>query len=1525
MNNDINNKIKTVKVSVYDPIFNNILKTYVFLNDHSKQLYHAANSISLQHNSKLSIPIQQEKILSHEFGAHWKHYFIPNIIDIDHDIINTIGSGPGNSSLGDVYSDILGQILSDTLDINEDIKISDADIESSDIGDKLFEDQLDRKNKKQDSSIEITNSKVLTYNGNKIEIAKTKLTYEDSMMVVKEKIYLETLIPPFRQHLFWIIDDEIFTTYEINLMESGNDVNIDIRTLKENEKIEGNLYSDKSLYKLKNEIKIIPRDTFILLSQLHSSTGSIQLYVVDLQLFIQPNKKMLVNIINDKYKIDYIYYGFILKYYPLLPRELFRNYIINENEIPVKYPKLSPSKTILSRKYDTENDIISNATDYIDSDNKSNYIHNSLKKYGLTMGISKLTIEITGRSIVNLRNLFDIIEINNIIPEAHAYLTYEDQHYFIKKTYKYLREDLSTRFPVDMREGVVIMVTTGLNNNNNKDKDKLNNDNITLINTIYINFLSNGNYKIKTSFDDDTADSFDHTLNYIKKIVNPIIQEINLYKSKLFNTNTEYDLVNATTVNYKSLDIAIFWKKTLLDNEFRSVRDIWNIFVSAGMIIDRTYTQNFEFVFAKGMHVFDEGLMESLIKLTHESKNYYAYLINPDIAEKWNDTFGGKHVKMIHRTTDVKFELINLVESEYYIFYKYLLYVIASAQKILKHDIHDKPQSQSSGNLKKLKKLREYDPVLYNLHKYGLTTNYSILCQNPTQPLILTDDEVSRLSKNKKDKLTKYWNFTLKKPAYYTCPSEKYPHLNFIVGVHPLKYCMPCCKKIKSKEESKKTLIYNSCLSDHNWDHNNKMEIMKSSHASISDDLTRYITVFGKEIGPGRLSRLPIELSKLLENTLSNYKKAPKVSNPNVKFKKRITNESYAKLGYYLFGIDKGYDIYTMELNSFINTLIHGLHSNDIINNYKLSDYLDEFLNAKDTPIIYKQLLNGRLLMLMKSFKEYQTCMQIFIKKLSALFPAVHSNNITSFNKKYKPFLMTISELSKIFNNKISQSILIELITEILSRMNIVNIIVCINETYDNQIETTIYINPYIRSVTNFSDTTVKYLLMNKHNNAFVPIYIISPDDYFYDGSIYKKLFTIVDTIMITISMIIATIDNSFKSDINDKLIDLEFMKQFMIWNNERYKQNDKIILKYISNYNMCYGILIDTYIGRYYIPINFSQNINDSIPSSLDLPQTNVFKRMNLKFSTLYKYIQRINDFISTGKHKILNLKKYKLIMINNMITTDNDSTNEFFHERQIFKFGLQDGNFDKMFRDSIKIEMKHDLDDVNLSIKNMIPPLKDKTNTDLSSAFYNNLKYQLFTSEFLSYLKKEKNNKIRNKLLSLLLRKNTHITALTNEINDLLKEYPSDYNLIKQFIHNYFKKDKNKLLSIISNYLFSFDNITLSNLHKLDKNDIKQSLKQLVKHFTTIKKIDSNIDFPNIFIPCGTDKTSTPYCDGRKLIIEDVTILNELIDLLASDIINPMKYSYMMKNIQTENIIDYFKFDRSDDVIIMIENQSI
>ncbi|MHB2028961.1 MAG: hypothetical protein ACYCPT_09110, partial [Acidimicrobiales bacterium] len=256
-------------------------------------------------------------------------------------------------------------------------------------------------------------------------------------------------------------------------------------------------------------------------------------------------------------------------------------------------------------------------------------------------------------------------------------------------------------------------------------------------------------------------------------------------------------------------------------------------------------SNSFEILLKKGMHDFDQTILRRIIAMIKNIniRNEYLYLIDANIKLKWEQHMIGRIVYIENRNNDVKFKIINAHKDEGKYFEMYILTFIYKFINTSDKLARTAPISAPTST-RLIKKLQQIDPVLYNIKRYKAKNVYSRLCQKSRQPTVYTDDQVRAIGASK---LTKYWNFTTNKPAYYNCPNKLYPHLSFIVNAHPKNYCMPCCKKTVITDDMK------VCFDKHIYDTNIQ---------NVSQRVKRY----GRELQSYDLSQLPSQLQQLFLN-----------------------------------------------------------------------------------------------------------------------------------------------------------------------------------------------------------------------------------------------------------------------------------------------------------------------------------------------------------------------------------------------------------------------------------------------------------------------------------------------------------------------------------------------------------------------------------------------------------------------------------------------------------------------------------
>lgn len=761
---------------------------------------------------------------------------------------------------------------------------------------------------------------------------------DDNITEVKEKIFLSTGIPAYRQHLFWING--------AGLIECPYTLRTDTLYATEIDTI-GNLTDtilgmpmDKNLYLYREAIKVEAHDDFMLLSEILSDYNNYTIYVVDLAIFTRSKQVQLLDIVrDDEYQLELLYYSFIVKYWPQLTLETFKQYLLNESDLPLKYPELSKDKDHLKSVYRAESEII-------DFD----YKHADKLKEPVTTAITAITTVITGDGniVLNLRNLFDLIKCNSTIVEIHAYVSLGTNNYMLRKRHVSAKSKIVWPSGPMLRDGLNIACNVG------NDSHQI----------MFISIKSNGTYYVRSTWHEEDNLDFDQIRVRISHIINPILHTINQFGRAVFAEGKALKPFVKQNITYKDLSACIFWKKVMLESTFKQVRISLEPYVKARLIIPRNVTNDkFEFMWRKGMHEFDKEVIERILSAASglSLNNYYTHLSNAAVHQKWLQNYDGRIARMHHRTTDVKFEINDVHQDEFPIFERYIkMFIYRSAQLSA---LKSAPRDYK--NVKKIRKLREQDPELYNTKKHGSDQLYSIKCQNPRQPMIYTADELKTLSKDKSGKLISYWNFTFKRPAYYSCPNPEYPYMSFLVDIHPKGYCLPCCsKKPQSQQGVKKQGIRETCMKHHVY------------NEKLTAEMSRHIVGYGKDVDPGRLSHINQALKQIFI--------APEHISMEVDGStESITiTKSKTPANYYLYGVNQNIPGATSV--GFVYAVAAALGTT-------VPDMIKELLQVVSTSN-YERLLSGTII-------EYWPTFNAFVKSITDIFVRNVSLVAVTFNR----------------------------------------------------------------------------------------------------------------------------------------------------------------------------------------------------------------------------------------------------------------------------------------------------------------------------------------------------------------------------------------------------------------------------------------------------------------------------------------------------------------------------------------------
>jgi len=1266
---------------------------------------------------------------------------------------------------------------------------------------------------------------------------------EDKMSEIKDKIFAITNIPTYRQHLFYPSGDMYKTVYKL-WARGVYDTQID--KISSPDAIFG-LPIDKNLYDMRDDIKVEADDMFMILAT--TLTTEYTIYVVDLAQFIAPVRNQILGILGDKYTVELLYYGFIVKFWPQLTRECFTDYITDEGDMINKYPDLAKQRDNVRYAIDVESELIN--FDYRNAPKALAWAKNG----EITIAITQMTAVITGAPVLlNIRNLFDKLRASKCVPEIQAYITIDNKKYMLRK--KHIKVSSEIQFPsgIGMKNGLTMAISL---RKADQQSFHVRSATSTIENEqsryLFLNIWPDGRYFVKTFWNEEDEYQFEDVIKIMKKFIDPIIGSINSLGRYIFINGVSLPYISKHNIQYRGLNVCLFWKKVVVESTFKYVKTMWEPYLRSRIIGARNIQQfdKYEFMFRKGIHKFDKGAIEKIVTASSNMilTNYYSHLSNSLVKQKWDQNYDGRIVRMSHRTTSIKFEVIDIREAEFMLFYRYIVMFVYRA--IIDPKINEMINKRLTyTNVKKLKKLREEDPELYNLKKHGSNKVYSILCQNQRQPMIYTEDELRGLSERETRRLTRYWNFTLNKPAFYGCPNPKFPHLSFTVDEHPKHYCLPCCSKESNAEESKKRRVAAECLAKH----------IHPSDSGIS--LSRHIVAYTKEVDLGRLAKFPeTNIKMLLQETVTG------------------------DLSYHIYGVQQ-----------MINQIPAGIIFSIVAAlNTTVEKLMYEIIKQlKNNPDLFNTLSAGVL-------SEYFASMA----------------DLTVVIKDYFIDRKLISvELRKFTDWS-------ELFIEILHLLFDVSVFMFIDDAGTGQ-NVDLYVQGGLRDeiTHHVMETNHNIIIIKKHDNYY-PIVLVSVERYVRTLEISQRTYELTHPVIELFGKMIAYSNNQLSVKIN-KNHDLGIMMDFIKTSNYVVK------IKYINRQNLCYAIGVRDQANNgdittgissnsnsnklIYIPVEYSVHVTDGIPITFTPPERDELDT----YSATMQFCAKFNEYIEKN-HKSEKLYYYLPIIPTAYVKY---LTNGVYAFKSNFIYHFAPIELGELPPLETVAVMKYDYLDINRRIMQRMEPAADNRVKQLGESLYNNYLYQLLLLEFVSYLDRERNTELRSQIKQLIMKADfkAGVADFARRLRDLLRPYPTDFVSIQNTLSEFYysKLNIDEIMIILDKTTYDFDRLTINQLRGRPYAEVRAALARIVGDITKYNaSLDTTkLNFPNIYLPCG--EATSDYCADRKLIVN--RDINELIDILTADIINPLKSKYLLTSLFNDNVINFMQFERVPSEIITI-----
>lgn len=1341
-------------------------------------------------------------------------------------------------------SDSIGDSIDDSDNNVSDNNVNDNNINANSSPVDLIE--LDELIEAKEPQIDVLADQVTTlkvvYKGGVKFITDLDVNPVDNILEFKLKIYALVGIPIYRQHLWIKYKARSYPlNYTISLHRHIETINIERLIEFYKDKNAAKEYGIEELedipveikyYNEKDSLHVTSQDSFELMRNIYYKYSTNEYFLVDLDDII--DRTALYNKIGkDTYQMELLYYGFILLYFPMLTYQVFQEYIKNEKTLSESYPDLLPTKSSLLKRLTVEGDITSEAYEVSNDKKLESKIFSSITATTLSIDNYRQDIEI----VLSLRNLFDVIELSNLITYCKANILHENQNIILRKSYMNEREPRDI-IPIN---SLLIKIKTNTETN----------ENIRLV------VFKNGNYVVNTDWREENHMDFKKITKVVADKVNPIIAMINKYDDKVkFHKVDLMELTNKNVI-FTETSLVFYLDDDATDARYEMFKRVLEDFRKIGMIIPKE-NSNFglEYFFRKGFYKYDSSRIEKVIT----TSNYYEYLSNGIVKQKWDSVFIRTRLMQVSNVSSkIKISIsgirddIELENFHMYLKVMFNIYLRSAAHiKVLASE------TMKTKTDKALKNLKSQDPLLYDFKKiYKSNVIYSKICQKPYQPVILSDEEYSKLSKDRKEKALRFWNFTKEKPVWYSCPNPKYPYAKFITKVHPKDYCIPCCKIMQMNENVnvKKQEIHNTCLTTHMYT-GEKVNLTKGSH---------YIASYGKNIEPGRISRLPEHtLEPLFFDTYSA--------------EGGIDQECVTADGYYLFGVEQHTPV--MQDIGMLHVLAHALGSNP-------KDFLaDVTSRVKKQPDKFRVLLDGNAGIYFFDVKS-------MCDKLGNL---ASCDVLDPENYENIPW-----------NN---------LLVSIAYYYFGVNVII-----FDDQTKEVVdlILPKGLKNYEEMFPETHKNLVVMRKKTKYYPIYLFNTEIFKRTGIIDNKLFLNASGL---ITIIKSIVKRNFEMRNIEKIkssVDLVAMKEFC-------QEYSLPILYYYINYsNLCYAVVVQYKKNKLYFPITTSHY---SLEKEVKLIFTPYVGEYNVDYVEMHAFIRTFQQWNKKKSEKmgLEGLYLYMPIEVEHWITIKGEKNVVAFSCNNVNYFisSISVKEATRLVQKPIQVLFYHPF-----KINSLIYSVKQgqkkighlqQYSTKLNQSLYDFYLYNLVVIHFIDYFNQQRNRAFRAKLVAVLAKTNfdkslANLREFINKIED-----PDDVRKIKDIISRYASQhhDKKKMFDDIADAYFNFDKISLEQLKNKSKKEISKELYKIASSFVRLGK-PKITKFPNIFATCGKG-ASPEYCAGSKLVIERDR-LEEIIDILAGEMTDPQRWKWLFNSVFATKTVDFFRFIRRKNETITIE----
>jgi len=1297
---------------------------------------------------------------------------------------------------------------------------------------------------------------------------------EDTIYDLRLKMQLASGISLYRAHVFYYVnDDGPYVPYRVTV--DGAPVVSDWLSLGEHavsskddvSRVAG-ISVDTRQAERRDGIAVAALDTFTPLCPTESLRTN-RVYFVDLHSVIPPlgaperPNDNLSGALRDRLQFDLLWWGALINFWPWLGPNACRLALADPGRIAEEFPLLDPDSTSLAVRIRAERNI---------SDAALRWRESATRGGRASTAVTSATVAVvptSARMVVGVRNVFDWVATDATVSAAMA--RYEDvapgggSVPVLARKRSLLSYGPRSARAVDWflsrtarPDTVSFALVRGA-----PDDELLS----RAAPYAFVTVGSGGRYEVTADWREDDRIGFDAVAREIGALVAPLVERINSMGGAAFPVGGSLGLPGggnrsgsgSVAPQLGAITVSTFWPRAVSVAAFRDLKERFRAYERAGVVGIRGLQQagTYAFAFRRGVTAYDPRLGARL-----EDVNQYAWLTDPAAAARWTSTFAGRSVRIHHRATDLRIEIVDADSlAEFQLICRYLFAfldgLLVGSNK-LRLEAVDAPSNAppSLAASRRLRRLQERDPNLFDLKKFDPgATVYSVLCQSGRQPHVYNDDEARGLSNRKRDALVRYWNFTDDEPAFYECPDPAYPHLSFRSGSHPLGYCLPCCKKTRPAAGSRAALTNSECVS-------------ASCADTTQDDSTfsRHILAYGKYVPLGRVAELPRELREGL-----------------------FLDAMPPPYGVYQIGVEQSAP--AVPDSGFVYSIAYVLGLGDTTADTVLEELAAAAASMPDT---FYCLGDGAGALFTSAAELADAIRSAFIRRDTLLSPFGPGGAAAD---AVRPIFADLTRL--VFGVEV-----VEFVEEggAVEAWAPAGTMASLGATHG-----TVALLMRCESGTN------PLAGLNPKLFVRVPLedrWMAARRTFDLEGTVAagQNDEFVVDTVAATVRDLLLLGGGSSGSD--SRQADSRQADYALITRWLDAASMPPMVSRLINLHGLCYGVMVGE--PAVYLPIRASAFPNDGIDTVFgarpDAGAASDVKRM----------IVSLNKHIAAAESD-----KFSPIESANEIQDASGQTIGFISTQGLYYFHAP--ALETSTTSAIKFPYdSRNVDGAILAKvtgRAVEAAAETKPRLELATAArYRNELYRLWRAEFANVISGDRNSKLRKKIEAVILDtrfdSTTSVAALRRKLFELLKDTPRDLAVIRSIVQDaYANSPRNPArtaLSLLEATAFEFDRSTLIRLRSLSTADeVAHAVREIMAGHIDVRPAGTYVEVRNIYSACGAESGAPTQCAGRRLIVPEDRV-DDLYSILAADIRSDSPFESSLLSAAGTGIIDSFEFIR-------------